>query len=354
MSPKRPAPGKPKRRASSARHASQIPAGRPCELAPAPQAGAGTGGETPRHPDSAGWQLTFAGPPPSPTHVGEFHWFAKELGFEVMEPSVPPVEPSAEAWLRFAVTEAEELCAACRGENTEPYLMRSIEAAPFPANEPSADDIDNFIPETWCVVARALEALTRKLGDLARFTSVRQSTYSFWGRTYPNAHLAADESLWKLSWAMVTCLGLTKHERAGLVSAPLDKNQKLAALGVRIQQRRITLRQAAQQWPAEAEWEAMAAELAFESARAGVNDAKKPATDASATHVMSVPEMLSAPDLAQLLGRDVAPVESFLRRFRKRYPDCFREVEGARRNEPKYLYRTAIVLPALQKDDSQI
>jgi hypothetical protein len=60
---------------------------------------------------------------------------------------------------------------------------------------------------------------------------------------------------------------------------------------------------------------------------------------------------LSAPDLARLLGQPAAKVESFLRRYRDSYPDCYVEVdpEDRRRNEPRYLYRACDVLPALCK-----
>ena len=61
--------------------------------------------------------------------------------------------------------------------------------------------------------------------------------------------------------------------------------------------------------------------------------------------------LLSAPDLARHLGMDVSRVESALRRYREKYPDCYVETEpgGRRRNEPKYLYRAGDVLPHLQK-----
>lgn len=72
-------------------------------------------------------------------------------------------------------------------------------------------------------------------------------------------------------------------------------------------------------------------------------------TEVPTTDAANPPDLLSAPDLARHLDRPVAQVESFLRRYRDKYPDCFREVEGARRNEPRFLYRTAVVLPALRK-----
>jgi hypothetical protein len=60
-----------------------------------------------------------------------------------------------------------------------------------------------------------------------------------------------------------------------------------------------------------------------------------------------LPAQLSAPDLARMFRLPVARVESALRRFRKSNPDCFTEVDNPRRNEPRYLYRTADVLGLL-------
>jgi hypothetical protein len=60
-----------------------------------------------------------------------------------------------------------------------------------------------------------------------------------------------------------------------------------------------------------------------------------------------LPEMLSAADLAREIGMDPRRVESFLRRYRKRYPDCCEQIESPRKNEPKYLYRTKDVVPVL-------
>jgi hypothetical protein len=57
----------------------------------------------------------------------------------------------------------------------------------------------------------------------------------------------------------------------------------------------------------------------------------------------------SASDLARHLGRPVPAVESFLRRSRDNHPDCYVETEGRRRNEPRYLYRVADILPSLQE-----
>jgi hypothetical protein len=60
------------------------------------------------------------------------------------------------------------------------------------------------------------------------------------------------------------------------------------------------------------------------------------------------PALLSAADLASLTGQSVDKVDSFLRRYRENYPDCYVQNESKRKTDPKYLYRTADVLPALQ------
>jgi hypothetical protein len=58
----------------------------------------------------------------------------------------------------------------------------------------------------------------------------------------------------------------------------------------------------------------------------------------------------SAPDLAKALGLNPVAVESWLRRYRKRYPDCFITVadDERLRNEPKYLHQEE-VLPHLKR-----
>jgi hypothetical protein len=60
--------------------------------------------------------------------------------------------------------------------------------------------------------------------------------------------------------------------------------------------------------------------------------------------------LFSAPDLARQLGLPIPRVESCLRRYRDKYPDCYVQIpeDDRRRNEPKYLYRRAEVWPALQ------
>ena len=65
-----------------------------------------------------------------------------------------------------------------------------------------------------------------------------------------------------------------------------------------------------------------------------------------------MPDKLSADDLAKLLrqngheGTNDA-VESWLRRYRIKYPDCFDMIGSPRRNEAKILYRTSDVWPHL-------
>jgi hypothetical protein len=62
-----------------------------------------------------------------------------------------------------------------------------------------------------------------------------------------------------------------------------------------------------------------------------------------------MPALLSAGDLARLLKLSLPRVESALRRYRENHPDCFTEAENPRKNEPRYLYRTADVLPVLRR-----
>jgi hypothetical protein len=65
------------------------------------------------------------------------------------------------------------------------------------------------------------------------------------------------------------------------------------------------------------------------------------------------PPLQSATDLARRLGQPPDAVESFLRRYRQKYPDCCSETEGRRRNEARYLYRVSDVLPALKAHFSE-
>ncbi len=59
---------------------------------------------------------------------------------------------------------------------------------------------------------------------------------------------------------------------------------------------------------------------------------------------------LSTADLAAKLGKSPPAVESFLRRYRKDYPDCCIPVseDDRRRNQPKYLYRMTDVWDVLK------
>jgi hypothetical protein len=62
-----------------------------------------------------------------------------------------------------------------------------------------------------------------------------------------------------------------------------------------------------------------------------------------------LPEMLSATDLARHLKADPKRVETILRRYRKKHVDCFREAEGAKRNEARFLYRVKDVITPLKQ-----
>jgi hypothetical protein len=78
---------------------------------------------------------------------------------------------------------------------------------------------------------------------------------------------------------------------------------------------------------------------------------RKPGTDPEADKGIDSADLpfQSAGDLARRFGWSVGAVESFLRRYRERFVDCFDEADGRRRNEPRYLYRVADVLPALRE-----
>jgi hypothetical protein len=97
--------------------------------------------------------------------------------------------------------------------------------------------------------------------------------------------------------------------------------------------------------------------LASDSRQGLENDLRK-ATDTPPSQVVGPverplvePQFLSASDLAKrLTGRlSLKAVESRLARLRAKKPDCFREVEGRRMNEPQYMYRVADVLPELER-----
>jgi hypothetical protein len=61
------------------------------------------------------------------------------------------------------------------------------------------------------------------------------------------------------------------------------------------------------------------------------------------------PTFLSAADLARRTRLNSTRLESALRRFREKNPDCCNEQQNPRRNEPRYLYRVADVWPVVQK-----
>jgi hypothetical protein len=59
-----------------------------------------------------------------------------------------------------------------------------------------------------------------------------------------------------------------------------------------------------------------------------------------------LPLMASATELARIVRDAILhatisddAVDAFLRRYRRRFPDCFTEVDAPRRNEPRFLYR---------------
>jgi hypothetical protein len=58
---------------------------------------------------------------------------------------------------------------------------------------------------------------------------------------------------------------------------------------------------------------------------------------------------MCAADLARHLGMsdNLDAVDSFLRRYRSKHPDCYTQIESPRKNESRYLYRPADVWPAL-------
>src|SRR5262245_13096802 len=60
-----------------------------------------------------------------------------------------------------------------------------------------------------------------------------------------------------------------------------------------------------------------------------------------------LPEFVAVADLARVLGLSENQTSSYLRRFQKKFPDCRRELEGARQNEVRVMYRAADVLPGL-------
>ena len=86
-----------------------------------------------------------------------------------------------------------------------------------------------------------------------------------------------------------------------------------------------------------------------ETVRTVVNPNEEATSTLSGGTSGELPMMLSATDLARALEQPTSRVESFLRRFRVDYPDCFVEVDNHRKREARYLYRTVDVWSALQR-----
>jgi hypothetical protein len=107
-------------------------------------------------------------------------------------------------------------------------------------------------------------------------------------------------------------------------------------------------------WPTMNEFAAQRSEFhqelqAVRRILAAQSNAPLPDTNRTARETTGeLPTVLSAADLARALEQPGSRVESFLRRFREDHPDSFTEVDNPRKNEPRYLYRTADVWPALQ------
>ena len=57
----------------------------------------------------------------------------------------------------------------------------------------------------------------------------------------------------------------------------------------------------------------------------------------------------AARDLAAKLGAEVGKVETVLRRYFDKNPECRTQVENPRRGEPRHVYRVAEVWPELVK-----
>jgi hypothetical protein len=91
----------------------------------------------------------------------------------------------------------------------------------------------------------------------------------------------------------------------------------------------------------------------LDSAGAESTESGEPAAVSATTGPGELPPLLSAADLARALQQPYSRVESFLRRHRAEFSDCFVEAEveegGTRKNEPHYLYRVTDVWPFLQQ-----
>lgn len=93
---------------------------------------------------------------------------------------------------------------------------------------------------------------------------------------------------------------------------------------------------------------ALDAVAAWCEAKMGRNQSQQTDGNADEINEAVLPELISAADLAKLLSKSVDQVDAFLRRYRKKYPDCYRETEGRKKNEARILYRMADVLPHLK------
>jgi hypothetical protein len=62
-----------------------------------------------------------------------------------------------------------------------------------------------------------------------------------------------------------------------------------------------------------------------------------------------LPKLMSAADLAKAASLNQAALDTALRRYAAKYPDCRIEQESPRPNEPRYLYRVADVWSVVQK-----
>lgn len=71
------------------------------------------------------------------------------------------------------------------------------------------------------------------------------------------------------------------------------------------------------------------------------------ARDANAKPAWTATALLAAPDIARHIGRNPKTVESLLRRYAEKHPDCRMETQSKRKNEPGFLYRTAEVWPVI-------
>jgi hypothetical protein len=138
-------------------------------------------------------------------------------------------------------------------------------------------------------------------------------------------------------------------ERAGFAPpADLDEWEHLASV-VEKDPDPMTLEGVRNEVLAWAERERFRAKLAAEAAAEAAGNPNVAPDGAAAPEAELLPQMLSAPDLARSLKAGPDRVGKILERYRKQHTDCFREVEGARRNEAQLLYRVSDVLTHLKQ-----